>query len=187
LLREQRGQIRIDGVVLTPENKDAWQRILGYLQQDVFILEGTLLENILFGDDTASADFDKIAGVMKKVHLDEFLASLPDGLDTKIGESGARLSGGQKQRVAIARALYKDAEVFIFDEATSALDPETEIAITDAISALAADGKTIFIIAHRFTTLKGCSRIYELREGTISAEYRYTDLMRIKLGLVEGH
>ena len=111
--------------------------------------------------------------------------SLPEGLHTPIGERGSRLSGGQRQRVGIARALYKQAEVLLLDEATSALDNETEREVSEAINKLSHTSITIFIIAHRLTTLQDCDRIFELKDGRIHAEYTYERLMQ-QHGIAHG-
>jgi ABC-type multidrug transport system fused ATPase/permease subunit len=114
--------------------------------------------------------------VIEEAHLSDFLAELPDGLNTMLGENGANLSGGQKQRIGIARALYQDAEILLFDEITSALDAETEQAITESISNLAKLNKTVIIVAHRISTLRYCDRIYELKDGEIIREVSYAEL-----------
>ena len=103
--------------------------------------------------------------------------SLPDGIEHQIGEKGSQLSGGQRQRIGIARSLYRNAEILIFDEATSALDNKTEIEVTESIESLSETNKTIFIIAHRITTLRNCDRIYEVKNGEISGVYSYKDLI----------
>lgn len=102
---------------------------------------------------------------------------MPEGLDTIIGERGSKLSGGQRQRISIARSLYRNAQVLIFDEATSALDNQTEQEVSDAIDSLSDSHKTIFIIAHRITTLRNCDRIYELKDGRIDGIYTYKELL----------
>lgn len=185
LLHESEGEMCVDDVILNKENERSWQMNIGYVQQDVTLLEGTLLDNVAFGAEEGEIDLDKVNQVLKKARLANFVSKLPKGIYTDIGEFGSKLSGGQRQRIAIARALYKEAEVFVFDEATSALDPQTEMEITDSINELARDNKTIFIVAHRITTLQGCDRIYELENGFIAAEYQYAELLKAKLGLVK--
>ena len=185
LLTEDKGHLVVDGTVIDESNTANWRAGLGYVQQDVFILEGSLLENVAFGEQPEKVDREKVMSCLKKASLDGFVSELEKGIDTYIGEMGSKLSGGQKQRLAIARSLYKDAEVFVFDEATSALDPETEMAITESIAKLAEEDKTIFIIAHRITTLKDCNRIYELAKGEVVKVYQYEELLKAKLGLVK--
>lgn len=113
---------------------------------------------------------------VQRAGLNSFVETLPQGLETPIGENGAKLSGGQRQRIAIARALYRNSEILIFDEATSELDGLTEKEIVAAIGNLARQQKTILIIAHRLSTLKHCQRIYELKDGEVSGVFRYADL-----------
>ncbi|GAB6010198.1 ABC transporter ATP-binding protein [Dysgonomonas reticulitermitis] len=158
----QQGDIRIDDVQLDSQNRSGWHRIVGYVPQDVFILDGTLAENIALGEE--SINEERLKQALRQSNLDEFVCSLPEGIHTPIGENGCRLSGGQRQRIGIARALYKQAEVLFFDEATSSLDSRTEQEITDAINNLSVTHRqiTILIIAHRETSLAGCDRIVDL-------------------------
>jgi ABC-type multidrug transport system fused ATPase/permease subunit len=158
----QQGEIRIDGVRLDSQNRSGWHRITGYVPQDVFILDGTLAENIALGEE--SVDEERLKQVLQQSSLEEFVHSLPEGIHTPVGENGCRLSGGQRQRIGIARALYKQAELLFFDEATSSLDPQTEQEITDAINKLSVSRSqlTVLIIAHRETSLAGCDRIVDL-------------------------
>lgn len=156
------GQIRIDDVPLTASVRKAWQRRIGYVQQEVFIPEGTLAENIALGCGTA--DRKKVEKILKLVKLDDWTATLPQGADTPLEENGGRLSGGQKQRVGIARALYKEADVLLLDEATSALDNETERAVNETLHTLMEEypGLTILTIAHRASSLAYCHRTITL-------------------------
>lgn len=163
-LQPLEGDILIDGRKLTPENREAWHKIVGYVPQEIFIADGTLLENITLGQPRP--DRKKAEEVLKQVQLGAWLQTLPDGLDTRLGESGSKLSGGQKQRIGIARALYKEAEILFFDEATSALDNHTEKEINQALYRLSENHHelTIIIIAHRESSLALCSRILDLEE-----------------------
>ena len=156
------GSVTIDGVELCAQNLRAWHNIVGYVPQNVFVMDSTIAENVSMGDP--EADRARIEDALRRASLWEWVESLPQGLDTKIGEAGCRLSGGQKQRLGIARALYKRAEVLFFDEATSALDSDTEREITSSIEALSRiEGElTIFIIAHRTSSLTFCDRIVEI-------------------------
>ena len=185
LVEEDLGAIWVDGFKLNDENKKNWQRNIGYVQQEPFLVDDSLSANIAFGVFPEERDKAKILRSLELAKLDEFAKSLPKGIDSRISEYGSNLSGGQKQRIAIARAIYMDAEVFIFDEATSALDAETESGITESMQELKSIGKTVFIIAHRLTTLKGCDKIYELDSGRITREYSYHEMIKEKLGLVE--
>ena len=155
------GEIRIDGKILTPSNRHQWHRLVGYVPQEIFIIQGSLADNIALGQPI---DEKKIRYVLKQVQLEEWLSGLPDGMNTSLGEYGSRLSGGQKQRIGIARALYKDAEVLFFDEATSALDSHTEHEINAALQELSDTHKelTMIIIAHRESSLTFCDRIIDL-------------------------
>lgn len=155
------GEILIDGKKLTPSNRHQWHRLVGYVPQEIFIIQGSLADNIALGQPI---DEEKIRYVLKQVQLEEWASTLPDGLDTSLGEYGSRLSGGQKQRIGIARALYKDAEVLFFDEATSALDSHTEQEINQALQELSDSHKelTMIIIAHRESSLTFCDRIMDL-------------------------
>lgn len=156
------GEILIDGQRLTPANRSGWHARVGYVPQEIFIIEGTLADNIALGQ--SAADCDKMRRVLEQVQLKEWADELPLGLNTPLGEYGSRLSGGQKQRIGIARALYKDAEVLFFDEATSALDSKTEQEINHALERLSREHKelTLVVIAHRESSLAFCDRIFEL-------------------------
>lgn len=156
------GEVLIDGQRLTPSNRSGWHARVGYVPQEIFIIEGTLADNIALGQPTA--DRGKVRHVLEQVQLKEWADELPLGLDTPLGEYGSRLSGGQKQRIGIARALYKDAEVLFFDEATSALDSKTEQEINHALEQLSREHKelTLIVIAHRESSLAFCDRIFEL-------------------------
>lgn len=185
LFKEGEGTISIDGIPISKTNEQSWIEKIGFVQQHVFIRDASLLENVAFGYSKEEADQDKAKQALELASLGPFLKRLPEGLETPMGEFGSKLSGGQRQRVAIARALYKDAEVFVFDEATSALDPKTEQMITESIKMLAENGKTVFLIAHRFTTLQACDYILELEKGKIVRTYQYDELLKDKLGLVQ--
>ena len=156
------GEIRIDGTPLTPQSRASWHKLVGYVPQDIFIIHGSLAENIALGQE--HIDREKIRKVLQQVHLDAWAKALPEGIDTPLGEYGSRLSGGQKQRIGIARALYKEAEVLFFDEATSALDNATESEITSALEELSAHlhGITLIIIAHRDSSLRFCDKIINI-------------------------
>ena len=161
-LKPDGGEIRIDGVLLSAENRKLWHRRIGYVPQGVFLLDGTLAENVALGCCDISKE--KVKRILRQVRLDEWVDELPLGIDTLLGESGARLSGGQKQRVGIARALYKEADILLLDEATSALDTATECEINEMICGLRNDyrGLTVLSIAHRESSLSFCNRIITL-------------------------
>ena len=159
------GGIYIDGKELTVANRAGWLKYAGYVQQDVFILDASLAENIAFGVPPGDIDREKVVRIIKEVSLSSYLKQLPEGIDTRIGEMGAKLSGGQKQRVGIARALYKGADILFLDEATSSLDSATEAEINQSILELSRyrDDLTIIAIAHRESSLKFCDRVIDLK------------------------
>lgn len=161
------GEILIDGQVLTAANRSEWHKLVGYVPQEIFIIEGTLADNIALGQ--SEINLLKVLQVLEQVQLREWAEELPQGLDTTLGEYGSRLSGGQKQRIGIARALYKDAEVLFFDEATSALDNKTEQEINHALEKLSLQHRelTLIVIAHRESSLTFCNRIFDLDNGNI--------------------
>lgn len=156
-----KGELLIDGQPLTDQNRSGWHKLVGYVPQDIFIMQGTLAENIAMGQKT---DKKKLYEVLKQVQLIDWVETLPNGIDTALGEFGNRLSGGQKQRIGIARALYKNAEVLFFDEATSALDNHTEQEINIALQQLSEHHRelTLIIIAHRESSLQFCNKIIEI-------------------------
>lgn len=170
-----KGLIRIDGEPLAKQNILSWRKMIGYVRQDVFIMKGTLKENITLAEE--DVNIEQLNKAVEQASLKEFVDGLSDGMNTYVGEGGSRLSGGQKQRVGIARALYHKAEILFFDEATSALDNKTEREVTQAINNLSDTDVTLFIIAHRVTTLKECDRIYELKNGEISGIHQYQEVI----------
>ena len=159
------GAMSIDGCPLSDENRRKWQNAIGYVSQSVFLTDSTLLANIALGCKEEDIDMERINSAIEAASLTEFIASLPNGVNTRIGECGALLSGGQRQRIGIARALYKRAEVLFFDEATSSLDNQTEQSINEAIVSLAEANSslTIVVIAHRDSSLGYCDRIITLK------------------------
>ena len=133
------------------------------------MIDSTIRKNVAFGYADEDIDDAKVWEALKKARLDEFVRSLPEGLDTSIGERGIRISGGQRQRIGIARALYRKPEVLVLDEATSALDTETEAAVMQAIDSL--QGKmTMLIIAHRLSTIKNCNIVYKVENGSVTVQ-----------------
>lgn len=159
-----RGCILVDGNALSQENMASWHAIVGYVPQNIFVEDSTILENVALGHNPEGVDRQKAEQALKQAYLWEFVSSLPQGMDSRIGEAGCRMSGGQKQRLGIARALYRNAKVLFFDEATSSLDAATEKEINDAIEKLSASHRdlTIIIISHRESTLAFCDRIVEM-------------------------
>ena len=165
LLSPSGGRILIDGTPLSTENRKAWMKHIGYVPQEVFIFNGTLAENIALG--CKCIDKERIKDILGKVSLMNWVESLPEGLDTVLGEGGGKLSGGQKQRIGIARALYKEADVLFLDEATSALDNRTEKEVNETLLELkkSYQGLTILSIAHRDSSLAYCDFIITLKDN----------------------
>ncbi len=168
LLKLESGTITADGVDIST-NYQGWLKNIGYIPQTLFMTDASIRSNVAFGYTDEEIDDDRVWEVLKEAQLDEFVRSLPDGLNSSIGERGIRISGGQRQRIAIARALYEDPEVLVLDEATSALDNETEAAIMDSINILAGK-KTLVIIAHRLQTIEKCNMVYRVEGGKITRE-----------------
>lgn len=160
LLVPQQGQILIDGTNIT-KIADEWSDMVGYVPQTVFLSSGSIKENVAFGVELGEIDDELVKNVLRRAELYDFVQTLPEGVETLVGDRGVRLSGGQRQRIAIARALYHSPEIMVLDEATSALDNETETAIMSAIDALQGQ-VTLIIVAHRLTTIKNCDVIYEV-------------------------
>ena len=156
------GQILVDNVVLSKENIKQWRYKIGYVTQHVYLFDGTVADNVYF---YRNRDEKKLIEVLKKVQIYDFLVQ-KQGINTKVGDGGVMLSGGQKQRIAIARALYNDPEIIVLDEATSALDTNTEAKVMENIYNITKD-KTVFIIAHRLSTLEKCDTIYSLENSNL--------------------
>lgn len=166
LLHVKSGDILCDGSNIF-SNYESWLAQIGYIPQSIYLVDESIRENIAFGIDADKIDDDRIWEVMEEAQLSDFVKSLPEGLDTKIGDRGVRLSGGQRQRIGIARALYHNPEILVFDEATSALDNETEAAVMEAINSFHGR-KTMIIIAHRLNTIENCDVIYEVKDEKIT-------------------
>lgn len=161
-LKPTSGTYCIDNIPLSEQHLKSFYKKIGYVQQQVYLIDGTLAENIAFGRKKSEINYKKLEQVLRKASLWEMAENLPKGVNEMIGENGTKLSGGQRQRVGIARALYFDAEILFFDEATSALDSQTESEITKSIQDLSDGNLTLIIIAHRMSTLQHCDRIIEI-------------------------
>ena len=173
----QSGELSIGGQPLPHLSRASLRQHIGLVSQDIFLFDGTVRENIVYGSFEASAaDIDK---VVKQAAVDEFLDRLPDGLDTRVGERGVRLSGGQRQRIALARALLKNPPVLILDEATSAVDNETERAISRALEQVRKE-RTVLIVAHRLSTIRHADRVIVLEHGQIVEDGSHEDLMALE-------
>jgi ABC-type multidrug transport system fused ATPase/permease subunit len=176
LLEPTSGQLRVDGQVLDASKIRSWQAGIGYVPQQIFLTDGTISENIAFGQFRNDIDMQRVSMAGKAAHVDEFVQDLADGYETKVGERGIRLSGGQRQRIGIARALYRNPALLIFDEATSALDNLTELAVMDTLQGL-MDQKTIILVAHRLSTLRICNQIIVLEGGRVTDQGTYDELL----------
>lgn len=170
-----RGRITVDGVDLQGR-RAAWQRNIGLVSQQVFLLDDTLRNNIAIGIPADEIDESLVSEAVELAQLDEFVSSLPEGLDTWVGERGVRLSGGQQQRVAIARALYRKPPILVFDEGTSALDNVTEAALVNAVGRL-KESHTIVTVAHRLSSVHDHDRIVFMRDGRIDDIGRFDELV----------
>jgi ABC-type bacteriocin/lantibiotic exporter with double-glycine peptidase domain len=162
---ESSGDILVDEKKLTEDDALRWRKLIGYVPQNPFILDATILENIAFGVAMEKIDVKKVMQLIQELDLGQWLTTLPDGALTIIGEKGARISGGQRQRLAIARALYHDSEILLLDEITNQLDTQTEIEVLHALNNFAGRNKTIILITHRAELWKSFDTIYELRAG----------------------
>jgi ATP-binding cassette, subfamily B, bacterial PglK len=175
LLEAQLGDIKVDGTSIYTDLR-AWQNMIGYVPQSIFLIDDTLEKNIAFGVTEHLIDSQRLNKAILAAQLEELIDHLPDGLNTMVGERGVLLSGGQRQRIGIARALYHEREILVFDEATAALDNETESLVTDAIKSLSGI-KTTIIIAHRLSTIEHCDRIYQLDKGGILNSGSYNEVV----------
>jgi ABC-type multidrug transport system fused ATPase/permease subunit len=168
LLAPGDGRVLVDGVDIQT-NLRGWQDQIGYVPQSIFLTDDTLRRNVAFGIPSDEIDDAAVRRAIRAARLDEFIDSLPGGLETRVGERGVQLSGGQRQRVGIARALYHEPSVLVLDEATSALDTATEQGVMEAVRALQGE-KTLLIVAHRLSTVAQCDRLYRLECGRVVAE-----------------
>ena len=169
LLQPSSGRILIDGEPLTPERLPSWRRAVGYVPQDLFLLDGTIAENIAFGWDGHALDRARVIEVAELAQAREFIEDgRADGFDARVGERGMRLSGGQRQRLALARALYARPNILVMDEATSALDPETERQVVAALAS-AHDALTVITVTHRMSTVRNYDCIHYVENGRVVA------------------
>jgi ATP-binding cassette, subfamily B, bacterial PglK len=175
LLTPQDGDIKIDGCSIYKDLR-AWQNLIGYVPQSIFLTDDTIERNIAFGVPDYDIDREKLYSAIDLAQLTELIDQLPNGIATVVGERGILLSGGQRQRIGIARALYHEREFLVFDEATAALDNETESLVNEAIESLSGK-KTMIIIAHRLSTVEHCDRIYLMEKGGIIAAGSYQEVV----------
>lgn len=176
LIRPDSGMFSIDGDILEDKQIREWQNCIGFVPQSIFLSDASIRENIAFGLPLDKIDEDRVQAALVMAHLSDFIASLPDGLDTRTGERGVQLSGGQRQRIGIARSLYNNADVLVLDEATSALDGITEELVMDAIHDFSGE-KTIIMIAHRLSTVKKCDKIFMFESGCVVDSGTYNELI----------
>ena len=166
-IKEQSGQVTIDGEGLTPQNENAWLRKIAYVPQSPYILDSTIKENIAFGVPTNNIDINKVNNSIRDLGLEAWVAGLDNELNSIIGERGVKISGGQRQRLAIARALYHDAEILLLDEITNQLDSVTELEIMRTLHQLSKSGKTIILISHHHNKSLTFDAVYELSAGRL--------------------
>ena len=176
LITPDHGELLIDGKLLTTTDLIEWQNNIGYVPQSIFLSDASIKENIAFGLAFEDINDKQVINAAKMAHLDSFVESLPDGINTRVGERGIQLSGGQRQRIGIARALYHDPDVLVLDEATSALDGITEKMVMNAIHDFSGR-KTIIMIAHRLATVKQCDQIYLMDKGKVVDKGTFDQLM----------
>lgn len=180
LLVPDDGKLIVDDKIITKNNLKSWQKLISHVPQDIFLIDGTILENIIFSTQEDNK-IDKVFldKILKLSELKNFLENLPDGIQTVVGERGVRLSGGQKQRVAIARALFNNSKILVFDEATSALDDGTEQLIGTSLDKLDKEITTI-MVAHRLTSIRKCDRIFELNNHQLKIFKSYDEYIASK-------
>lgn len=174
LLEPDQGRVLFSGIDIA-DLRENWRKRIGYIPQDVYLLDDSLAENIAYGERGESRDDDRIQECIRLARLDSVVAAMPDGIHTQIGERGTRLSGGQRQRVGIARALYHQPSVIVMDEATSALDNETEDQIIQTIESLKGEMTTI-MVAHRLSTVRNVDRLYFFENGQVSAQGTFEEV-----------
>jgi len=177
LLESKSGSLMVDDVIIDSKNVDNWQSKVGYVPQQISLIDASLAENIAFGVEADEINMDTVQNVSRIASLHDFVANnLKDGYNTSIGERGVKLSGGQRQRTGIARALYHNPCVLVLDEATSALDNTTERIVMESVKKLGHE-ITIIMIAHRLSTIRDCDIIYHLDYGNIVSKGTYEELL----------
>ena len=176
LIEPSEGRISVDGVILSGKQLNRWRRSIAHVPQAIFLADASIAANIALGVPGIEPDMERVRHAAETAQLADFIDTLPEGYDTRVGERGVRLSGGQRQRLGLARAIYKNAPALLLDEATSALDDATEAALLDALEKLGAEGRTIIIIAHRRSTVAGCDLVFRLDHGHLVESGSYEQL-----------
>ena len=166
LIQPNAGSLLIDGIEINEFNSEAWRSNISYVPQNIFLLDGSITDNIAFGVPKSIVDHVAIKNAAMEAQIHDDILSWHEGYETIVGERGVRLSGGQSQRIGIARALYKHSKIIVFDEATSALDPNTEMEVMRAIKLIRKD-VTLILVAHRISTLQVCDKVYQVSKGTL--------------------
>ena len=174
LLNPTKGEIKVDNKLLDTSNLKAFQGLIGYVPQDIYLIDDSIKNNIALGIHSNEISSNRIDKCIKDSQLSKFTNSIPEGIETVVGERGVKLSGGQKQRIGIARALYNDPDILVLDEACSALDIEIEKEVMKSINLLKRK-KTIIIISHRYSSLRECDKILKMESGQLN-QYKYSDL-----------
>ncbi len=174
LLTPSAGQVLDNGKNIS-EDLETWHSKIGYVPQDVFLSGKTVREEIAYGLKDSEIDDNRVKECIKLAELEDVVESLEEGIQTKLGENGTRLSGGQRQRIGLARAFYRNPSILILDEATSALDNETEYKITKAIHRL-TEGRTVFIVAHRLSTVRNVDKLLFMSEGRIVSQGTFSEV-----------
>jgi ABC-type multidrug transport system fused ATPase/permease subunit len=178
LLSQQSGFVKLDDFIIEKSNIRSWQKQIGYVPQHIYLTDDTLRRNVAFGLKDEEIDEMAVVDALKKAQLYDLIMSKPEGLDSIVGERGVKLSGGQRQRIGIARALYYNPRVLVLDEATSALDVKTEENVMAAVNALRKEMDiTVLIIAHRYSTVAQCDKLYRLENGSIVMEGSYEEVI----------
>ncbi len=185
LLTPQSGAVAIDGTVLAQGQYRSWWAQLAYVPQQIVLLDGSVADNIAFGEPVEALDGGRMAAAARRADLEEVIAALPNGLAEQIGERGVRLSGGERQRLGLARALYRDSPILVLDEATSALDPHSEEHIMRTLRELKGR-KTIILVAHRLLTVRDCDVIFEMERGEIVRRGTYQELSKVSALFRQG-
>ena len=168
------GENLIDGQDVRSVTQESLRQAIGLVQQDVYLFDGSVADNIAYGNPEATLEDIREAG--RRAHVEDFVRDLPEGYETEVGQRGTRLSGGQKQRIAIARVFLKNPPILIFDEATSALDNESEAAVQQSLADL-AEGRTTIVIAHRLSTIRDADEIVTIDDGRVSERGTHKELL----------